>query len=324
MIQSKLVKSSVLLTQLFEEQKESIEYFFTHIDVGRVEEVVEELFHCSGTLVFSGMGKSGKIAKKIVATLSSINCKASYLCPVNAFHGDIGILSERDLLVLLSKSGESKELHHLALSAKEREVRVIVWGSNPSSTLAKSASLYLDLPLKRELCPFNLIPTTSSILQLIVGDILTVAFMRKKGVEMEDYLLNHPGGSIGKRMMLRVQDLMLQGEDLPLCSVEDTLAKALIEFGCVLAIDQNQELQGIFTDGDLRRVIQSELASPLQKKMKEIMTKNYFSVERQCRAIEALDLMQSHPHRWVKELPVVEGKKIVGLIRMHDLVRAGI
>jgi len=185
------------------------------------------------------------------------------------------------------------------------------------------------LPLMRELCPFDLAPTTSATLQLIFGDILAVSLMKKKRFTFDQFAMNHPAGSIGKKLKLKVEDLMVQENDLPVCQLEDTLGDALIELsnkglGCVLAVDKERRMQGIFTDGDLRRAIQNHPQEVLQKKMKALVTTSFLAVERGQMAIEALRMMQKDSVKWVKELPVLEEGKVIGLIRMHDIVQAGI
>ncbi|GAB4187233.1 MAG: KpsF/GutQ family sugar-phosphate isomerase [Simkaniaceae bacterium] len=318
-----------MLEELFHQQKDYINHFFSSVDLQKAEKILSIFLQCQGTILFTGVGKSGIIAEKLAMTLISTGTKSLYLPAMNALHGDIGILSEKDLFIFLSKSGESEELLQLLPAVRNRGAKTIAFVSKMPCRLAQLTDEFMHLPLKRELCPFDLAPTTSATLQLIFGDILAVALMKKKQFSLNEYALNHPAGSIGKKITLKVQDLMLKGEELPLCSLEDTLAQALVVLsnkrcGCVLAVDKEKKFQGIFTDGDLRRAIQSAPEGLLQKKMSSLITKSFISIEKQKMAIDAMKTMQKDPKKWVKELPVLENGKIIGLIRMHDIVQSGI
>lgn len=318
-----------MIKDLFEEYQRNLNYFFDHVDAKKAEEIFRIFLECPGTLVFTGVGKSGIIAEKLAMTLISTGTKAIHLPANNALHGDIGIVTENDVLVCISKSGESDELLSLVPFAQKKGAKTVAWVSSPQSKLAASCDIEIYLPLSKELCPFDLAPTTSTSIQMIFGDVLSVALMKAKNFSLDDYALNHPAGAIGKKITLTVDDLMLKGETLPLCSPNDRLRDALVTLtdkkcGCLLIIDENKELCGIFTDGDLRRAFQNDPAAMLEKKMGELMTPSCIATEKGKRAIEALRLMQKDQKKWVNVLPVIESGTLIGLIRMHDLVQAGI
>ena len=280
-------------------------------------------------LIFTGVGKSGIIAEKLALTMLSTGTKAVFLPPSNALHGDIGIVSEQDVVVLLSKSGETEELLHLIPYIRDRGAQTVAWVLNSSSKLAQACDLSVTLPFQKELCPFDLAPTTSTAIQLIFGDVLSVALMQAKGFSLDDYASNHPAGSLGKKIALKVEDLMIQEPQLPLCRPQDELHQVLVELsakrcGCLVVVDENKHLQGIFTDGDLRRTLQSHTTTALHKTMEELMTRHCIVTTKQERASIALSRMQEVDQRWVSVIPVVENNLLIGLIRMHDIVQAGI
>ncbi len=318
-----------MLKDLFEEYQRNLNYFFDHIEANKAEEIFDLFLNCEGTLIFTGVGKSGIIAEKLAMTMISTGTKALSLPPMNALHGDIGIMTDKDVLICISKSGESEELLNLIPYAKKKGAKTVAWVSNPHSKLCLAADLGISLPLNKELCPFDLAPTTSTSIQLIFGDVLSVALMKAKKFSLDEYALNHPAGSIGKKITLTVEDLMLQGEGLPLCNPNDRLRDAIVTLtnkkcGCLLIVDHRQNLRGIFTDGDLRRALQKDPATMLEKTMDELMTPSCLATRKEKKALEALKLMQKDPKRWVTVMPVIESERLVGLIRMHDLIQAGI
>lgn len=318
-----------MLKDILLEQQGQVNHFFASLDSVQAERVVDACMKCTGLIVLTGVGKSGIIAEKIAMTLVSTGTKALYLSVSNFLHGDIGILSSQDLLLLLSKSGETEELLQLLPYARRRGVPLIALVSNPKSRLARESDLFLHLPMQKELCPFDLAPTTSTAIQLLFGDALAVALMRAKNLSLEQYAQNHPAGSIGKKTRVKVDELMLQGEEIPLCGIEerletvlDTLSKK--KCGCLLVVDKNKSLHGIFTDGDLRRALQTHGPKVLQRSMAELMTSSPLFVQKGQLAWEALRLMQKDPKKWVMVIPVVEGDRVEGILRLHDIVHAGI
>jgi arabinose-5-phosphate isomerase len=318
-----------MLKDLFNEQRRYINNFFDHIDISKAEEILDVFFQCKGLIVFTGVGKSGIIAEKIAMTLTSTGTKALYLAPTNFLHGDIGILTPEDLFVMISKSGETEELLNLLPYVKRKKVQSISIVSNPHSRLAKACDLSISLPVEKELCPFDLAPTTSTAIQLIFGDVMAVALMKTKEFSLGEYVMTHPSGTIGKKMTLKVEDVMIKGDQIPLCSPQDHLSEALIELsnkkcGCVLIVDPKGRLLGIFTDGDLRRALQSQGSKVLDKTMDELMTSSTIFVDKEDLVWDVLKMMQKDPKKWVMMCPVIENGIVAGVIRMHDIIQSGL
>lgn len=318
-----------MLKELLNKQKDSIDLFFNTFDLEKAQEVLQAFMDCKGLVFFTGVGKSGIIAKKIAMTLVSTGTRSLYLSPTNALHGDLGIVSENDVFVLLSKGGESEELVSLVPFLRNKGAKVISWVSNPDSRLAKAADLSLHLPMKGELCPYGLAPTTSPSIQLMVGDLMAVALMQSKNFGLDQYAKNHPAGQIGKRICIKVRDLMLSGDDLPRARIGDLLGDSLMEFsakrcGCLLVLDDKDELQGIFTDGDLRRALQAQKDRVLEAKLSDLMTAAPKSTTPDTLAWDAAKEMEADQKHPVMVLPVLEEQKVVGLIKMHDIIQSGL
>lgn len=318
-----------MLKELFAEQRQYLDSFFNALDLKQAEEVFELCLQTKGTLVLAGIGKSGIVSEKIAMTLISTGTKAIYLPTTNFLHGDIGLLSPEDTVLLFSKSGETEELLNLLPFIKRRGAKVIGIVSNTQSRLAVQADLSLCLPVEKELCPFDLAPTTSTEVQLLFGDVLAIGLMKAKGFGLDAYGENHPSGSIGKKITVKVSDIMIQGSHIPLCRSDDRLADVLIELsnkkcGCLVVVGEDQNFQGIFTDGDLRRSLQAVGPQVLEKKIGDLMTRSATSIQQGERAWEAMKLMQKDPKKWIMMLPVLEGQTVVGIIRMHDIIHAGI
>lgn len=316
-----------MLEALFKTQKRSIDSFFSDVNLDEAEKILALLASSRGTLIFTGVGKSGYIAEKLAMTYTSIGVRALFLPPSNALHGDIGLVSPGDLVIFLSKSGESAELLNLIPHLKTRGAELISWVSTPNSRLSGLTDHTITLPVEKELCPFDLAPTTSTAIQLIFGDIIAVALMEKNQISLDDYFTNHPGGAIGKKISLKVSDLMLQGEKLPIARKSDKLIDVLVELtqkksGCLLIIDERGTLLGIFTDGDLRRALQESREGIFEKTIGELMTTECISVSPKQSAVQAAKQMQEK--RYVQAAPVLEDGKLVGLIRMHDIIHEGI
>ncbi len=320
----------MLLKELFEKKQEYLSRFFEQIDLVQAERFFEKLRDCKGTLVFTGVGKSGLVAEKIAVTMTSTGSRSLYISPTNALHGDLGILNDRDLFIMLSKSGESEELFHLVPYLRQRNIPLLSVVSSTTSRLAKASQLFMHLPVEKELCPYNLAPTTSTSVQLIFGDILAIALMRTREFKLEEYLSNHPAGSIGKRLTLKVKDLMLKQGSLPIGSPDEKLVNLLVEIsakrsGCLLVVDKQDKLQGIFTDGDLRRALLEQGSQALEKTIEELMIKTPRVIQEEALAWEALQMMEEDPKRAITVMPVLNAQlKLVGLIRLHDIVQAGL
>lgn len=319
-----------MLKELLEKEREILTHFFDHIDLTAADHLFSLLKECKGMIILSGVGKSGLIGEKIAMTMTSTGSRAFFLSPTNALHGDIGIVSKDDIFLMISKSGESDELLQMIPFLRNRGVTLVAIVNKAHSRLSKACDFTVVLPIEKELCPYDLMPTASAVTQLIFGDILSVALMTYKNFSLMEYAMNHPAGRIGRRLTLRVGDLMLKGKDIPLCYPEDRLVDTLVELsdkrcGCVLVIDKEQSLMGIFTDGDLRRSLQKFGSQALEATMKEVMTKTAKLIKSDEMASQALTIMEGDQQHPVTVLPVLdENSKVVGLIKMHDIVQSGL
>jgi arabinose-5-phosphate isomerase len=284
----------------------------------------------AGKVVVTGIGKSGIIAKKIAATMTSTGTPAVYLHPSDALHGDLGIVSADDVVLLLSNSGETDELLAMLPFLKHRRVPLIAITGNPASTLGRSASVALDASVEREACPFDLAPTTSTSVALALGDALAITLMQMKALTSADFALNHPAGRLGKRLTLRVKDLMHQGPVNPtiaptapwLAVIEALTAGGL---GALNVVDAAGRLVGLITDGDLRRALQMRpIASLDDLTAAEMMAASPTTVAPEMLAYEAMQLMENRPSQ-ISVLPVIDAdRRSLGLIRLHDIVRGGL
>lgn len=322
-------KEKLMLQMIFSEQKTLINAFFEKLDFEKTDKIVTAILSCKKNLFFSGIGKSGIIAKKIADTFSSIGIKAFYLSPIHALHGDLGRIGKQDLFIALSKSGYTAELVQLVPYIKNRGAKVLAFVCNQNTPLEHLADISIYLPLEKELCPFNLVPTISTTIQLIFGDLLAVAVMQEKKLKKESYALNHPAGSIGKKLVLRVEDLMKTKEKIPICYQEDMLIDVLPilsekRCGAILIVDKNKNLLGIFTDGDFRRALQKDPYKALNLTMNQLMNKNPKSIAADVMAIDALKYMEKDPQKLIMVLPVLEKRKVVGIIHLHDILQEGL
>ncbi|MBS0629885.1 MAG: KpsF/GutQ family sugar-phosphate isomerase [Verrucomicrobia bacterium] len=318
---------TTVLQSLAEQQRQFVNFFFDNLDLEQIEKAVQACLECQGLIVLTGVGKSGIIAEKIAMTLTSTGSRALYLPAANFLHGDIGAVTSQDLIFMLSKSGETQELLELIPHVRRKKCKIVTVVSDQESRLSKKGDLSIYLPVEKELCSFDIAPTTSTSVQLLFGDLLAMALMREKGFTLEQFAENHPAGSIGKKITLFVSDLMKIGNELPLCKPEDRLVDVIVELsnkrcGCLLVTSPDQSFLGIFTDGDLRRALQAHGTLVLERKMGDLMTKSAITVEPDDLAYQALQKMQSE--RFVMIAPVIENNKVVGLIRMHDIIHKGI
>lgn len=319
-----------MLQDLLHKQQAYLNYFFQHVDLAAAQQLIDLMLACQGTLIFTGIGKSGFIAEKIAATLTSTGTKALYLSPANALHGDIGIVMPADLFVIVSKSGESDELLQLIPYLRNRKVHIASLVCNGNSRLAKASDTIVVLPIQKELCPFDLLPTTSTAAQMIFGDLLAVALMQEKKFSLDEYANNHPAGRIGKRITLKVSDLMLKEQSIPMCGATDRIVDTLVELsdkkcGCVLVVDETKKLLGIFTDGDLRRALQNRGAEALDAPVSAMMSTSPKSISPQELAWKAVEEMEKDQKKPVAVLPVLDAQqKVIGIIKMHDIVQSGL
>ncbi|WP_368356269.1 KpsF/GutQ family sugar-phosphate isomerase [Acidithiobacillus montserratensis] len=284
------------------------------------------LLQCAGRVVVSGMGKSGIIGKKIAATLASTGSPALFLHPAEGSHGDLGMLTRSDCLLALSNSGETAELLAILPVVKRLAVPLIAMTGNPLSTLARSAAVHLNCSVEREACPLNLAPTASTTATLAMGDALAMALLQARGFSADDFALSHPGGSLGKRLLLRVQDVMHRDQALPKVQRETLMRDAVLEMtskglGMTAVVDAEDRVLGIFTDGDLRRAF-AERQDLWEQPMAVLAHTQPRSIRAEALAAEALALMESH--RVGALLVVDDDHKLIGALNMHDLLRAGI
>jgi arabinose-5-phosphate isomerase len=286
------------------------------------------IYHCQGKVVITGMGKSGIICRKIAATLSSYGTPAFFLHPAEGVHGDLGMLVKGDLVIALSNRGETDEINRLLPLIKRMGLKLIVLTGNAESTLGRAGDVTLDVGVKEEACPLGLAPTSSTTAALAFGDALAVALLSKRGFKEEDFALLHPGGSLGRALLLRVEDLMHAGDALPLVKRDTLMREAIFEIsskrlGITGVVDEAGNLTGVITDGDLRRDLEKD-DQLLAKKAWQVMTTNPKIVDRKELAGKALGLMEEHK---ITSLFVYEGEekiRAVGIIHMHDLIKAGI
>lgn len=319
--------SAAGLKTLFTEQQNFLNYFFDNFDYGPVAQFCQAVLDCKGVTFFTGVGKSGFIAQKISMTLVSTGTKSVFLNPTDALHGDIGIVGENDIIVMFSKSGSTEEVLKLVPYAKAKGAKIIGVSSVPTSKMAQVCDMHVTLPLQRELCPFDLAPVTSTAIQMLFGDTCAVAIMQAKNLTKDEYAMNHPAGRIGKRLILRVCDVMKPVEQLPLCGPSDKLVNVLVELsskgcGCVLVVDTAKHLLGTFTDGDLRRALNAKGGSVLELPMSELMTKTPRTVGSDEKAVNAMHAMENPTP--VTFLPCVDGPVLKGLVTIHGLVSAGL
>jgi arabinose-5-phosphate isomerase len=317
------------VVKLLEQEADAITKVAHRLQSERVERAVELLANCLGKVVLIGVGKSGIIAQKIAATLTSTGTSAVFLHPSDALHGDIGIVSGGDVAVILSNSGETDELIAMLPYLKCRQIPIIAIVGRLRSTLAYNADVIMDATIDREACPFNLVPTSSTTVALAIGDALAIALMQVKGLTPEDFAFNHPAGRLGKRLTLRVRDLMHSGTNNPVVSPEAAWIEVVSAIsqgglGAVNVVDDLGQLVGIITDGDLRRSLQKiEFQDVKTLNASAIATSNPVAIAPDILAYHALEVMENRPSQ-ISILPVVEGQQCIGLIRLHDIVRSGL
>ena len=286
----------------------------------------EYMLACQGRVVVIGMGKSGHIGGKIAATLASTGTPAFFVHPAEACHGDLGMITDKDVVLALSNSGNTSEILLLLPLIKRLCVPLITLTGEITSTLACSASVNLDVSVKQEACPLGLAPTASTTAALVMGDALAVALLKIRGFSADDFAFSHPAGRLGKRLLLKVTDVMHTGKRIPRVLAQTLLDEALLEMsrkglGLTGIVDDKQQLLGVFTDGDLRRTLDLDF-NVHQTVIDTVMVKNPKTVKAEELAINALELMQAHK---ISGLLVVDSQNyLIGVVHMHDLLRAGL
>ena len=281
---------------------------------------------CRGRVVVTGMGKSGHVARKIAATLASAGTPAFFVHPGEAGHGDVGMITAADMVVALSNSGETDEILTILPIIKRLGIPLVTLTGNDNSRLAAEAEVNIDVSVEQEACPLGLAPTASTTAALAMGDALAIALLEARGFSAEDFARSHPGGRLGRRLLLHIDDVMHTGADVPRVRTGETVSHALVEMtrtrmGMTAVVDAGDLVIGVFTDGDLRRAIESDVDMK-RTCIDEVMTRNCVTVAPETLAAQAVHLMQE---RAISALPVVDGSmRLVGALNMHDLLRAGV
>ncbi|MET0462391.1 MAG: KpsF/GutQ family sugar-phosphate isomerase [Chitinophagaceae bacterium] len=289
------------------------------------EKAVSAIAGCNGRIVISGIGKSAVIAQKIVATFNSTGTPSIFMHAADAIHGDLGIVQQGDIVLIISKSGESPEIRVLVPLIKNFGNTIIAMVGNMQSFLAKHAELILNTTVDQEACPNNLAPTSSTTAQLVMGDALAVCLMELKGFRSEDFAKFHPGGTLGKKLYLRVSDLYLSNEK-PMVNPDQSLQEVIMEMtqkrlGVTAVVNDQQNLLGIITDGDLRRMLRNNIRFDDKIKAADIMTRNPKSISPNELAVQALDILRKNE---ITQLVVTENDTYLGIIHLHDLIKEGI
>ncbi|TFB09940.1 KpsF/GutQ family sugar-phosphate isomerase [Candidatus Marinimicrobia bacterium MT.SAG.3] len=293
---------------------------------GNFVDAVELLFECKGRVIVTGVGKSGLVARKIAATLASTGTSAFFIHAAEGLHGDLGVVREEDVILIITKSGETSEISALIPQLRNIGVKLITITGTLDTSLTRVSDIVLDASVKEEACPHDLAPTASSTAALVMGDALAVALLERRGFTMEDFASIHPGGNLGKKLLTRIEDLMYTGDHLPIMQ-EDSLFKDVIlemnrkRFGAVCIVDDKGKLKGIITEGDLRREIEKGEAI-LQSKASESMSTEPKVVSVQTLAVDALALLEEF--NILQLIMVDEDGKPIGMIHLHDLLDAGI
>ncbi|KAK1361654.1 putative arabinose 5-phosphate isomerase [Heracleum sosnowskyi] len=317
------------LLNLFNSQQKYLNYFFKNLDISQTLIFTQTLLNSNGTIYFSGIGKSGFVAQKISQTLVSLGIRAGFLSPVDALHGDIGILNVNDILVLFSKSGNTEELLKLVPCVKAKGVYVISITSLESNALMGVCDFNVFLPLERELCPFDLAPVTSTAIQIVFGDTVAIAMMSARNLSRDEYASNHPAGRIGKSLIFKVKDVMKKQKELPICREGDLIMDQLVELtskgcGCLLIVSDKNHLIGTFTDGDLRRTLKASGEGIFKMTVGEMCNRHPRTIGPDFMAVEAMQKMESPPSP-VQFLPVINQQNIlIGIVTLHGLVSAGL
>lgn len=320
------------LADVMLEEAAAISAAAKRLDASTAARAVDLLVSCGGKVIITGVGKSGLVAQKIAASFTSVGLLSVYLNPLDALHGDIGVVRDGDVVVLISNSGKTSELLAIVPFIKKRHVKMLGILGQLKSSLADYCDVVLDASVEREASPIDQVPTSSTAVAMALGDALAVAWMTAKGVSVSDFAMNHPGGTIGRRLTLTVADLMISREKLQMVApdarlpeVVDALTSQAI--GAVLVANPANPsvLGGIITDGDLRRALKRSTAEKWGNLLaRDLMTATPITIRSSAAAVEALTLMERNVRKAITVLPVVDDNNVVGMLRMHDLIQAGL
>lgn len=314
------------VVKLLRLEAEAIEQSARKLDENAVERSIEYLKCCESKVIVTGVGKSGVIAQKIAQTLTSTGTIAVFVHPSDALHGSLGVIAKGDVVIALSNSGETDEILTLLPTIRNREIILISIVGNINSTLARQSDVVLDATVDKEACPHNLAPTASTTVALAIGDALAMTLMEAKNLTAEDFAANHPAGRLGKRLTLKVANLMHESPNVAPEANWLEVVKAISKhaLGAVNVVDSKEKLVGIVTDGDLRRTIEKTAPENLSSlNAAQMMTSNPITATPEMLAFDALQLMENRPSQ-ISVLPVVKDEKCVGLLRLHDIVRSGL
>lgn len=286
----------------------------------------ELLLACTGRVVVLGVGKSGHIASKIAATLASTGTPAFFVHPAEASHGDMGMITPQDVVLIVSNSGETDELKRLLPLIKRLRVGIVAFTGKPTSTLARHADVHIDVSVATEACPLGLAPTSSTTAALVMGDALAVSLLEKRGFTAEDFARSHPAGVLGRRLLLHISDVMHTGDEMPVVSADASLSDAIVEMskkrlGMVAICDPDMKALGVYTDGDLRRNL-AQASDPQNTSISEIMTPNGKHIAATALAVEAVEMLQKYK---IQGLLVLDDEQhLLGVLNFHDLLQAGV
>ncbi|OGT21146.1 MAG: D-arabinose 5-phosphate isomerase [Gammaproteobacteria bacterium RBG_16_57_12] len=307
-------------------EAEAVKALSTRVDENFVA-ACRHMLACEGRIIVMGMGKSGHVGSKVAATLASTGSPAFFVHPGEASHGDLGMITDKDVVLALSNSGETEEILTILPIIKRLGVPLIALTGRPQSTLAREATVHIDVSVEKEACPLGLAPTSSTTVTLVMGDALAVSLLESRGFTAEDFARSHPAGSLGRRLLLHVHDIMHTGPAIPQVAPTATLGDALVEMtrkglGMVVIVDTGQRVSGVFTDGDLRRVLDHGEVNIRAMHIDEHMTRHCKTARPEMLAAEVLQMMEQHK---INALPVVDAEhRLMGALNMHDLLRAGV
>ena len=322
MQQSQMDLDRISANKTIESEIEAISRLKDSVKAENLTKALDFMQNSKGRIIITGMGKSGHIGRKIAASLASTGTPSFFVHPAEASHGDLGMITEDDVVIAISNSGESRELIDILNYCKRFGIKLIAITKNSESSLGKAGDVVLELPNNGEACPLGLAPTSSTTATLVLGDILTVGMIERKGFSKEDFNDRHPGGKLGS-ILKRVSDLMHTGQEMPILDENSNMQAVLLEMtskrlGCVGFINQAGDLTGILTDGDLRRCLSSKI---LEEKAIDLMTRNPKTISPNAMTAEALKIMHD---KKITNLFVLEGKKPIGVIHIHDLLNNGV
>ena len=322
MQQSQMELDRISAIKTIDSEIDTINHLKDSVKAENLTKALDFMQNSKGRIIITGMGKSGHIGRKIAASLASTGTPSFFVHPAEASHGDLGMITEDDIVVAISNSGESRELVDILNYCKRFGIKLIAITKNAESSLGKAGDVVLELPNNGEACPLGLAPTSSTTATLVLGDILTIGMIERKGFSKEDFNDRHPGGKLGS-ILKRVSDLMHTGQEMPILDENSNMQAVLLEMtskrlGCVGFINQSGELTGILTDGDLRRCLSSKI---LEEKAIDLMTHNPKTISPNAMTAEALKIMHD---KKITNLFVLEGKKPVGVIHIHDLLNNGV